>query len=295
MVDNLQNVFQRAVDRYLDQLTSSDEDIAVEFQETSRDSKTQSSAGSQTGSKRKKNESTPCQKRKSIGNAQTNEKPTRERTPEKKNDGVKNNKKVKGKTKVNAKKGRKMKKKNSDSPSPVRRTPSPSWPPSTPEPDFESEDEAVKTKTKHKHWKEVFKDKKNNKKEEEPKQEEVKPVPKEKNVKLRETIEKLKAKNDLVVGEDKFLAIKVVKKDKPIYEKEKNNTKKGKTKKCEFDFEDDCSTKDSIASDDKKKKSSMITKKSANKKVQNIDGLNDATEQTLKVIIVNLLNKARQD
>lgn len=255
MVDNLQEVFQRASERFLDQITSSDEEIAVEFQETSRDSKGQSSSSQSSTSviaKRKTKEPPPVtgQKRKSTSSSQQAEKrQSRERSPSvassKKSDVTENLEKVKVEKKTrnksqppaknvkntrssvkadvkNAKHPKKGKKEKS--PSPVRRSKSPSWPPSSPENDSqgsESEHELTKVKEKRKHWKEVFKDKKNNKKEE-VKEKEVLKVkednkPKEKNSKLRETIEKLKAKNDLS-------------EDFPIKTGNKTGDKKGKVK-----------------------------------------------------------------
>lgn len=417
MVANLQEVFERATEKYLDQITSSDEDIAVEFQETtSRDSKCHSSSSSNvTNQKRKKPSETPAataQKRKSTPNVQppekrtsidrspsvasrkseTIEKKTRNKTQEKPKQNV-NNKVTEPPKKTNTnnnkqiggKRGKKVRsptpeevpvQKRSKSPiksplrsksspvrsksspvrskspkvalnnkSPKRKSPiveknqkitsknlvktpkSPSWPPSSPDTKTDSDNERTKVKGKVKHWKEVFKDKKNNKKEEKPPKEVLKPKvdnkkeeeakPKEKNSNLRETIEKLKAKSDLtkITKKDKLLLkeefvkeekkeknpkkiVKKVTKPAPIKEKPpKPSPKEAKPKKCEFDFEDDdddLSTQDSnysdkkstIGNNNKKSDAKKLTGavKKQPKKQQNFDGLDDATEQTIKDI-----------
>lgn len=318
MVANIEEAFQKATDRYLDQITSSDEEIAVEFQDTSRDSKGQSSTSSQTNTKKKKEAATSGTKRKSVGSStQPEKRKSVERSPSvassKKSEIVeKNEKKTRSKTNIKAKnikpepkkeaKNTKVEKnkknKKVKQASPVRRNQSPSWPPSSPE--NKSDTEITKVKEKRKDWKEVFKDKKNNKKETKKEvkieKEVLKPKEdnkvKDKNSKLRETIEKLKAKSDLsddflkttkkekLIKEEEVIE-KVEKPNKKLANKNKLKTKEEKTKskKCEYEFEDEVSEKEDVTD----KKSKKPVKKSV-KNVSDIDALDAATEQTLKDI-----------
>lgn len=283
---------------------------------------------------------------------------TRGKTQAATNKSLKN---AKNDTTKNVGKQTKRAAKKVQTPSPVRsrtrsQSPkSPSWPPSSPEPVVNSSiashnadissDEATtvgKAKGKHKYWKEVFKDKKS------AAEKDVKPVkeppaakikepppppppaakvkepvvkPKDKNIKLKETIEKLKAKNELALSDDGVLRAKN-KDDKPKEPKEKlpkildkeptkekiekagkkptagtkNKPKasvkepaKTKNSKCEYDFdEEENSTMDSAVSDGKKTVKKPVgapgVKKAAVKNVADIDALSAATEQTLKDI-----------
>lgn len=147
MVDNLLKAFDRATERYLDQISSSDDEIAVEYPESESDSK--------TVTKKQKIEASPSKRKPTLA-AQTDKKRERSLSEdsmgkmsdttvlEKKTSAVKKD----AKKNVNSKK----KKNNQESSkkvakkqvSPVRsRSPSvdkwsssppPSWPPSSPEP-----------------------------------------------------------------------------------------------------------------------------------------------------------------
>lgn len=66
MVDNLSKVFERATARYLDQISSSDDEVAVEFPEIESDLKTSTK-------KKKERESTPSKRKPTLA-AQTDKK-----------------------------------------------------------------------------------------------------------------------------------------------------------------------------------------------------------------------------
>lgn len=326
MVDNLLQIFEKATERFLDQISSSDEEIAVEFQETSRDSKAHSSSSSsQVGSvKQSKIVSQPVgQKRKSVPPTKKSEKrqsldrspsvasskksepPVTEKVKNKKTHGKPNTKTAKTIKKETKKTKGNVKSNKSKSPCSIERdSPLPPTPSPENSPESESEYEHVsKMKEKRKHWKEIFKEKKMKKKSDET---EVKHAEenksKEKNSKLRETIEKLKEKNNL--KDDFPLKSKKEDKDKqniePEEKKNDKNVKKSSlnqksklkaqpkeqtkvvSKKCEFDFKEELSDKEDISN--KKVVKKPPRKAATMKNVADIDALEAATEQTLKDI-----------
>ncbi|KAI4469418.1 remodeling and spacing factor 1 [Holotrichia oblita] len=365
MVDNLQKVFERITERYLDEITSTDEEIAVEYPDQNKDAKL-------TNNKRKKSDSSSVTKRKPTLAAETDDKQERSRSMEslkkdsepeeieekpspantppanttttsrkhskKENPNVKPNKKHQkskskgggsdGKSKVESGNVKKKNQKNSKtkksakvkSPSPVRsrsksfsRSPSrerwstsppPSWPSSSPDSRFDFSPHRSKKKvnsnlsdgeksnntfSKHEKWKEIYKDDfdmdflKDRS-----------PSPgkhKDKHNKLRETIEKLKAKNEFSKLKDKEPKEDRMKENKDdnkskIVEKTKQKVAKpkGVTKLAKnTDLEDACSTAESTQSDAKNVKKEE--KKNTNtSKTTSMEALTLATEQTLKDI-----------
>lgn len=356
MVDNLQKVFERTTDRYLDEITSTDEEIAVEYPDQNKDSK--------LNNKRKKSDSSIVTKRKPTLAAETDKKRERSHsttdsldkedsepaepevvvepppvtnTTSKKhskketNQNSKSNKKHQ-KNKSKSIKGESGKKKSNQkgvktkklpakvkTPSPVRsrskslsRSPSrdrwsssppPSWPPSSPDSrfdfsplrnkkkgNFSDGEKSNSTFSKNDKWKEVYKGDFDVKflKDKSPSP----PKHKDKHNKLRETIEKLKAKSDFAnkfkekeSKDDKMKENKDDNKNKHATEKGKHKNAKSKTTqktaKPVADLEDACSTADSNQSESKKQKNSNNNTSAKN---ASMEALTLATEQTLKDI-----------
>lgn len=147
MVDNLSKAFEKATERYLDQISSSDDEIAVEYPESESDSR--------AALKKKKTE-TPSKRKPTLA-AQTDKKRERSVSEEESigrtSDSLgscdkkvpRKSAKVENKVSVNKKKKNNDVKKAKKRISPVRsRSPSmdkwsssppPSWPPSSPESD----------------------------------------------------------------------------------------------------------------------------------------------------------------
>ncbi|KRT81203.1 hypothetical protein AMK59_5891, partial [Oryctes borbonicus] len=363
MVDNLQKVFERITERYLDEITSTDEEIAVEYPDQNKDGK--------LNNKRKKSDSTSSIKRKPTLAAETDDKRDRSHSmescskdsdvgePEEKitatdttvntnttnkkhskkdNQSTKSNKKhqksksksssaSKGKSEIGATKKKNQKNSKTKkvlkakSPSPVRsrsksfsRSPSrdssssppPSWPPSSPDSRFDFSphrnkkvnsnisdgEKSNNTFTKHDKWKEVYKEDFDmdflKERSSSP------PKHKDKHNKLRETIEKLKAKSDFAKKvkekETKDERMKENKDDNKSKSTEKSKHKTTKPKNTHktaknTDLEDACSTAGSIQSDSKKQeKKNTNTSNNTSAKTTSMEALTLATEQTLKDI-----------
>ncbi|XP_017780835.1 PREDICTED: uncharacterized protein LOC108565750 isoform X2 [Nicrophorus vespilloides] len=160
-------------------------------------------------------------------------------------------------------------------------SPPPSWPPSSPENNSKKKDSAVKdvvneigkNKVKNDLSKETVNEDKDKKTDCEV------PKHKDKHNKLRETIEKLKAKSDMTkLSKDMKVFEFESEKPKDIKKDHVDLKKKAKISKKD-DYEDGNSTADSVQSDKKSKK-----KSGNNSKPLEYDALNLATEQTLKDI-----------
>lgn len=155
MVDNLAKAFERATERYLDQISSSDDEIAVEYPESESDSRTACKKRKpETASKRKPTLAAQTDKKRdrsvsedsvgktsdSVGSLEKVEKKVSGKTIKR---GTKNNKPNNKKNIGKKKKGNQESKKSRKRDSPViSRSPSvdkwsssppPSWPPSSPE------------------------------------------------------------------------------------------------------------------------------------------------------------------
>ncbi|KAF5295477.1 hypothetical protein FQR65_LT10465 [Abscondita terminalis] len=342
MVGNLLIVFEKATERYLDQITSSDEEIAVEYaasdvEEKGANSKKKNSVSDSVATRKptlaaqtdKKRESSlsddsTSKRSNSVGSSiKTRMKSSKAKTVEE----VKSSKKI-----INAKIGRKKNQKNikvgrrsTKVASPVRYrsrsrsysagsrdnwsgSVSPSLPPSSPDSEYNSAlrkknnknvhcvDEDVSTKLKGKEkqkdrWKEVKSEPEKKVETERRKSEERShspPKQKDKHNKLRETIEKLKAKseisNKIKDVEDDFNE-QDNKSKKYDSNKIKTNFKtKGKNDKRNSTFEDDeSSSEESVKSDNKKLRKKENIKLAGNRNAA-IEALTLATEQTLKDI-----------
>ncbi|GJQ87089.1 hypothetical protein Trydic_g23942 [Trypoxylus dichotomus] len=365
MVDNLQKVFERTTGRYLDEITSTDEEIAVEYPDQNKDGK--------LNNKRKKSDSSSVTKRKPTLAAETDDRTERSPSMEtcskgseveepeekviavdttistntttkkhskKENQSSKSNKKHQknkskssaGKNKIDTGTTKRKNQKNSKtkkvpktkSPSPVRsraksfsRSPSrerwsssppPSWPPSSPDsrfdfsprrnkkkgPNLSDGEKSNNTFAKHDKWKEVYKEDFDMEflKENSPSP----PKHKDKHNKLRETIEKLKAKSDFAKKikekESKDERMKENKDDNKSKNTEKTKHKNSKPKNAHkpaknTDHDEVCSTADSIQSDSKKQDKKNSTGNNGNTtsaKTTSMEALTLATEQTLKDI-----------
>ncbi|EFA00137.2 uncharacterized protein dikar [Tribolium castaneum] len=337
MVDNLLKVFERATEKFLDQISSSDDEIAVEFPNTDLDAK---------DTKKNNKPESKSSKRKPTLAAKTDKK--REHSPSEESLGkrslscdslieedekISSNKKDKNTKKTNkvAKKDKNdtkkntRDKKNSNSKhkkekfsSPLRsRSPSrsvsrdsfrrsysssppPSSVPSSPDNRFDffpKKHKSFEDKDSDTHsgpkGKQKQKQDDTNTCDTSAKKQNDKPVtspskPKDKHNKLRETIEKLKAKSEISnkLNDDEFrFDLDTFKENKEKSKKDdKSRKKKDKVTKPhlkkDLDFEDSNSTMESLhTTDNKKKKTNTKNCKNAS-----IDALTIATEQTLKDI-----------
>ncbi|XP_018327226.1 uncharacterized protein LOC108738343 [Agrilus planipennis] len=376
MVGNLVQAFEKGTEKYLDQISSSDEEIRIEYLTSESESKNSAPKKEITAS------SSTCSRRKPTLVAQTDKKRDRSSSVESikkkkeivenapkvktKNDtkepsrvkelvstktknlksGNKTNEKHKKKTKKNSKNSKKSTKKNSRPGSAFSRSrsgslvdrsmsrspqnqrwssspPPPSWPPSPQTPkrmfDFELKNNSKRPKkfsdeemsnsgkdkeNKKDKWDEVFRSDPNSwdKKPEKP----LSPQrPKDKHNKLRETIEKLKAKSEISKKyKDPYLedlvfnnSVKENRTSSPTTDyvdskkkklsdnkrKEKKD-KANKVSKRSFDLEDGNSTADSFQSESKNKKAFPKSVNSNTTKNATIEALTLATEQTLKDI-----------
>ncbi|RZC33460.1 uncharacterized protein BDFB_003721, partial [Asbolus verrucosus] len=356
MVGNLLKVFKIATEKFLDQISSSDDEIAVEFPNSDSDVKESKKIKSDLQSKSSKRKPTLAAKtdkkrehslsEESLGKRSlsydslidTNEDETflsgrKDKTSKKTNKISKKNKNETKKSvrdKKNLRTNNKHKEKYS---SPIRsRSPSrsvsrnsfvrsysssppPSSAPSSPDNRFDffpkkhnlksfvtkdvENHSAAKGKQKQKQdkFKELFEQDDTNSGDTELKKQNEKSAilpskPKDKHNKLRETIEKLKAKSEISnkLNDDEFrFDLDTPKENKEKSRKDKEDKSKNKKDKLnkshskkDLDFEDSNSTIESLLSDNKKRK--KTNSKSAGIKNASIEALTIATEQTLKDI-----------
>ncbi|RZC39452.1 Bromodomain and/or DUF1421 domain containing protein, partial [Asbolus verrucosus] len=347
MVGNLLKVFKIATKKFLDQISSSDDEIAVEFPNSDSDvkeSKKNKSDLQLKSSKRKLTLSAKTDKKRehslseeSLGKqslsydslVDTNEDETflsgRKDKISKKTNKISKKDKNETKKGVRDKKSSRAKHKKYSGPfqsrSPSRsvsrnsfvRSYSSSPPPSSVPSSLDNRSDffpkkhilksfvtkdvenhsTVKGKQKHKQdkFKELFEQDDTNSGDTELKKQNEKSAilpskPKDKHSKLRETIEKLKAKSEISnkLNDDEFRFDLDTPKDKDKEDKSKN--KKDKLNKShskkDLDFEDSNSTMESLLSDNKRTK--KMNSKSAGTKNASIEALTIATEQTLKDI-----------
>ncbi|KAG5892916.1 hypothetical protein JTB14_006231 [Gonioctena quinquepunctata] len=266
--------------------------------------------------KKDKSETKECETKKTKTEKKKNKHEAKKVKADKKaaKDSKSKSKKANRKEKKKAQiRGRSSSKSPSRSPPPSDlSSPPPSWPPSSPDSRFEfmpkpdtlkrqsrdlMESEDSDNYSKQNPFEDYFQDfevptahqDKKLKKDDPP----LSPKPKDKHNKLRETIEKLKAKSEMKLKTEFLFEPDQLKENKDKNKKpEKEDKTKSKAKEKPFqksvkkdvELDLDNSTMDSVHSDGKKKKPAPKVPVPTNKSSSNMDALSIATEQTLKDI-----------